>query len=99
MVSNLSAHGIVLQTWRKYGSLEAQAARMKAYGFEGSKGFDMNGLWQKGVDEREKERVAGLEMLDEVEEWELLAAHYCVVWGWRGDREGGNWEGWQNIGS
>jgi [phosphatase 2A protein]-leucine-carboxy methyltransferase len=21
--------------------------------------------------------------LDEVEEWELLARHYCVAWGWK----------------
>lgn len=84
MVSNLAARGIVLQTLRKYGSLEAQAARMKAYGFDGSGGADVNELWHKGVDEKEKERVAGLEMVDEVEEWELLAGHYCVVWGWRG---------------
>jgi len=94
MVSNLAARGIVLQTLRKYGSLAAQAARMKAYGFEGSGGADVNTLWEKGVDEREKERVAGLEMTDEVEEWELLAGHYCVCFGWRG---GGRWDGWKET--
>lgn len=92
MVSNLAARGIVLQTLRKYGSLEAQAARMRAYGFEGSGGADVNTLWSKGVEEKEKERVAGLEMVDEVEEWELLAGHYCVCWGWKGE---GVWEGWK----
>ena len=94
MVSNLAARGIVLQTLRKYGSLEAQAARMQAYGLERSGGADVNTLWEKGVDEAEKERVAGLEMVDEVEEWELLAGHYCVCWGWRGD---GIWQGWEDI--
>ncbi len=94
MVSNLAARGIELQTLRKYGSLEAQAARMKAYGFEGSGGADINALWEKSVDEKEKERVAGLEMVDEVEEWELLAGHYCVCWGWRGK---GTWEGWKDM--
>lgn len=93
MVLNLAARGIVLQTLRKYGSLEAQAARMKAYGFEGSGGADVNELWNKGVDEKEKGRVAGLEMVDEVEEWELLAGHYCVAWGWRGE----GWDGWQDV--
>lgn len=95
MVSNLRERGIVLQTLRKYGSLEAQAARMKAYGFQGSGGADVKQLWQNGVDEKEKERVAKLEMVDEVEEWELLAAHYCVVWGWRGEE--GIWEGWKKM--
>ena len=96
MVSNLAARGIVLQTLRKYGSLEAQAVRMKAYGLDDSGGDDVNGLWQKGVDEQEKARVAGLEMVDEVEEWELLAGHYCVVWGWRGGTDDTTWEGWQH---
>lgn len=49
---------------------------------------DVNHLWEKGVPAEEKARVAGLEMVDELEEWELLAAHYCVVWAWRDrDRE------------
>ncbi len=83
MISNLATRGIILQTLRKYGSLEAQAARMRAYGFEGSRGANVNELWEFGVKQPEKERVAGLEMLDEVEEWALLAAHYCVICGWR----------------
>lgn len=74
---------------------------------------DVNHLWATGVPDEEKARVAGLEMVDEVEEWELLAGHYCVVWAWRdgeaalagedgGDEvsagpEGGVWEGWRNV--
>lgn len=84
MVSNLAARGIELRTLMKYGSMEAQAARMRSYGFDGSQGMDVNELWLTGSDDEEKARVAGLEMMDEVEEWELLAAHYCVVWAWRG---------------
>ena len=98
MVSNLAARGIVLQTLRKYGSLEAQAARMKAYGFDDSRGMSVNEIWEKGVDEKEKERIAGLEMVDEVEEWELLAGHYCVVWGWKNgevEKKEGVWERWR----
>lgn len=94
MVSNLASRGIVLQTLRKYGSLEAQAARMKAYGFEGSGEADVKTLWEVGVEKKEKERIAGLEMMDEVEEWELLAGHYCVCFGWRGDRL---WDGWKEV--
>ena len=94
MVSNLASRGIELQTLRKYGSLEAQAARLKSYGFEHSGGADVNTLWKRTVDEKEKERVAGLEMVDEVEEWELLAGHYCVCWGWNGE---GVWDGWKAM--
>ena len=100
MVSNLAARGIVLQTLRKYGSLETQAARMSSYGFDDSRGADVNHLWERGVEEQEKERVAGLEMVDEVEEWKLLAEHYCVVWGWKnGDHGDGSelWDLWKKV--
>lgn len=97
MVSNLAARGIVLQTLKRYGSLEAQAARMKSYGLEGTGGASVKDLWDKGVEGIEKERVAGLEMVDEVEEWELLARHYCVAWGWRGGPEDDIWEGWKSL--
>ena len=97
MVSNLAARGIVLQTLKKYGSLEAQAARMKSYGLKGTGGASVKDLWDRAVGEEEKERVAGLEMVDEVEEWELLAGHYCVAWGWREGPEDDVWEGWKSM--
>ena len=95
MVSNLAARGIVLQTLKKYGSLEAQDARMKGYGLDSSAAATINTLWDKGVNEIEKERVSKLEMVDEVEEWELLADHYCVAWGWKGIAQ--VWSGWKRM--
>ena len=95
MVSNLAARGIVLQTLRRYGSFEAQEARMRAYGFSDSYGMNVKDLWEKEISEGEKSRIAGLEMLDEVEEWELLAAHYCTIWAWRGgDNDQSLWADW-----
>ena len=42
-------------------------------------------IWEDWVPEQEKERIDTLEGgLDEVEEWQLLAGHYIVAWGWRG---------------
>lgn len=103
MVSNLSARGIELQTLKKYSSLAAQKERLKSYGFgggmEGGGGIgvaDMNFLWEE-VNVKEKARVASLEMLDEVEEWRLLAGHYCVVWGWRNGVSGGEMEGSETL--
>lgn len=55
----------------------------------GVRARDVDECWEEGVSAEEKRRVAGLEMVDEVEEWRLLAQHYCVAWGWR-DREGGS---------
>ncbi|KAL9028935.1 MAG: hypothetical protein Q9196_002763 [Gyalolechia fulgens] len=103
MVSNLAARGIVLQTLKKYGSLDAQKERLRVYGFDGGReARTVDDLWEEGVDEGDKERVAGLEMVDEVEEWRLLAGHYCVAWGWRDghgeEKDPEVWEGWKDAG-
>lgn len=111
MVSNLALRGIHLQTLHQYASLEAQRERLKKHGFlDGQGAADVNFIWKNWIDEAEKERVSKLEMLDELEEWNLLAAHYCVAWGWREgqvshsseedkeDIEKG-FEGWKTIAS
>ncbi|KAI9760105.1 MAG: hypothetical protein M1835_000231 [Candelina submexicana] len=100
MVTNLAARGIVLQTLKKYSSLERQKERMRVMGFRSGQGAaDVDFIWEKWVSQEEKERVAGLEMLDEVEEWRMLARHYCVAWGWRngaGDSADG-FKAWQDV--
>lgn len=96
MVSNLAARGIVLQTLQKYHSLEAQKARLRSHGFSSAKAADVDFLWEYWVTATEKERIAKLEMVDEVEEWKLLAKHYCVVWGSRGTDDS-VWERWRNT--
>ena len=35
----------------------------------------------------EKNRINRIEMLDEIEEWELLMSHYCVSMGIKGGNE------------
>lgn len=88
MVSNLAARGIHLQTLHRYASLGLQKKRLQDSGFDAGQGAaDVDFIWDRWVSEAEKERVAALEMLDEIEEWKLLASHYCVAWGWR---EGGS---------
>jgi len=64
--------------------LDAQKERLWSYGFiDGGGAEDIDFLFQEWVDEREKKRIGRLEMLDEVEELNLLAKHYCVAWGFR----------------
>ena len=93
----------MLQTLYKYENLEAQRARLRGYGFTGGQeAKTVDTVWEEEVPRDEKERVAGLEMVDEVEEWRLLAGHYCVAWGWRdGDVNGDQvrvWDGWREKG-
>ncbi|CAI7608862.1 unnamed protein product [Penicillium glandicola] len=97
MVSNLAARGIQLKTLPRYASLEAQRGRFQEQGFgDGQAVADIEFIWKRWVNEDEKERVAGLEMLDELEEWQLLARHYCIAWGWR-DQDDTAFAGWKDL--
>ncbi|CAI7595518.1 unnamed protein product [Penicillium discolor] len=98
MVSNLAARGIQLKTLPTYASLEAQRGRFQDQGFgDGQAAADIEFIWKRWVNEDEKERVAGLEMLDEMEEWQLLARHYCIAWGWRDRHDTPAFAGWKDL--
>ena len=65
---------------------------------DGYKAMDTFFAWREWVGENEKERVGGLEMLDELEELELLLKHYCVAWGWRNGEDGNVFsEAWADV--
>lgn len=84
MISNLETRNIRLPTLTTYPGLGDQRARLSGYGFTGgAKAADTDFIWKQWISEDEKERVASLEMLDELEELELLLRHYCFAWGWR----------------
>lgn len=88
MVSNLASRGIHMQTLKRYSSLEAQRQRLKIAGLiDGQGARDVLTIWNTPdwTSEIERERVDRLEWLDEVEEWNLLASHYCIAWGHRGE--------------
>ena len=88
MISNLQNRNIHLHTLNACPELGDQRARIQGYVFnDGARVADTNTIWRKWINEEEKERIAGLEFLDELEELEMLLRHYCVAWGWR-DGEG-----------
>ncbi|KAF8430226.1 S-adenosyl-L-methionine-dependent methyltransferase [Tirmania nivea] len=99
MIQNLATRGIALQTLKKYSTLSRQKERLRMLGFKGGQAAgDVDWIWENWVGASEKGRLARLEMLDEVEEWKLLARHYCVVWGWKnGEGESMGWEGWKTV--
>jgi [phosphatase 2A protein]-leucine-carboxy methyltransferase len=98
MVSNLATRGIQLQTLHKYASLEAQRARLREHGLGSCQAAaDIDFIWERWVSEEEKDRVASLEMLDEMEEWQLLARHYCIAWGWRDGNDAEAFDGWKTM--
>ncbi|KAF2005883.1 leucine carboxyl methyltransferase 1 [Amniculicola lignicola CBS 123094] len=98
MISNLASRNIHLPTLTAYPELEDQRQRLKGYGFiHGFKAADTRLIWREWVTGEEKERVAGLEMLDEMEELDLLLKHYCVAWGWRDGGDGVFTRAWAAV--
>lgn len=96
MVQNLAMRGLSMPTMQKYPTLQSQLDRLREAGFlHAQNGADILWLWNNWVSPREKERISELEMVDEVEEWELLAKHYIVTWGWRELGSQGHFTEWR----
>ncbi|KPM38892.1 Leucine carboxyl methyltransferase 1 [Neonectria ditissima] len=85
MVSNLAARRISMPTVGVYREPADQDARLRQAGFEMVHHMTIEDIWETWVAPEEKQRVDSLEGLDEVEEWKLLAGHYIVVWGSKGN--------------
>jgi len=81
-----------------FENLAAQRTRLEKVPFpDGQRAADIAFIWDKWVDEQEKERVGKCEMLDEIEEWILLAQHYCIAWGWRDEGSDIFTEAWKSL--
>ncbi|PNS17484.1 hypothetical protein CAC42_8027 [Sphaceloma murrayae] len=99
MTSNLASRRIDMPSLHALPTLQRHRDRLSALGmvdvgartvldiYAGSR--EGGGRDEAWIGPEERERVERAEWLDEVEEWQLLAGHYCVVWGWRdGDGDG-----------
>eukprot|EP00013_Stygamoeba_regulata_P002976 CAMPEP_0177633928 /NCGR_PEP_ID=MMETSP0447-20121125/3099_1 /TAXON_ID=0 /ORGANISM="Stygamoeba regulata, Strain BSH-02190019" /LENGTH=313 /DNA_ID=CAMNT_0019135621 /DNA_START=6 /DNA_END=944 /DNA_ORIENTATION=+ len=81
MLRNLAARGCSLRSIKAYPTKEAQIARYRSSGFEQAvQVFDMNEITDRFLDVTDFRRIQRLEWLDEIEEWLMIQAHYCVVW-------------------
>lgn len=99
MISNLKMRNIYLHTLTAYPELGDQRARLQGYGFAAvAKAEDTSYIWRNWISDEEKERVAGLEFLDELEELELLLRHYCIAWGWRNGSSDVFSRAWASLG-
>ncbi|KAJ6789321.1 hypothetical protein PWT90_01061 [Aphanocladium album] len=85
MVSNLAARNIQMPGMDRYRNAKDQIQRLRDAGFGAAECKSVEAIWESWIDAAEKERVDQLEGLDEVEEWKLLAGHYIVVWGVKGE--------------
>ncbi|CAG8483406.1 618_t:CDS:2 [Paraglomus occultum] len=80
MLQNLRMRNIELRGICAYPSLESQKERFLKRGWTHAEAIDINELHDSHIDPHELERISKLELLDEIEEWRLLSAHYCIAW-------------------
>ncbi|KAI0263837.1 S-adenosyl-L-methionine-dependent methyltransferase [Gloeopeniophorella convolvens] len=98
MRANLRVRGVELPGAEPYADVEALRARFtRELGWARGRAVTLREVRARYVAPRERARLAGLEMLDEVEELELVLAHYAVSWGVREAPDGagaglGAWE-------
>ena len=85
MVRNLAQRGLELKTLATHPDIPSQKQRLRDAGFDEACAVTTRAVHDSWIDADERDRMASLEMLDEVEEWYMLAEHYCVSVGWSGE--------------
>ncbi|KAI0628948.1 leucine carboxyl methyltransferase [Trametes polyzona] len=81
MVNNLKARNVTLPGAEPYKSFESLPNRFLRHGWEVAKALTLKDIRRTYIDPSELERISELEMLDEIEELELVLAHYAITWG------------------
>ncbi|ORZ03045.1 leucine carboxyl methyltransferase 1 [Syncephalastrum racemosum] len=87
MLRNLESRDIQLKGIHAYPDLQHQERRFLDLGWRFAKAVDTNAIHDTYLVPGDLARMAKLEILDELEEWRLLAAHYCVAWACKSDNE------------
>jgi hypothetical protein len=84
MIQNLASRHLFIPSMKEYPNIIAQQQRLTQAKFsQHQNGATISWLWKNWVSNEEKARLSKIEMIDEVEEWELLSSHYLVMWGYR----------------
>jgi [phosphatase 2A protein]-leucine-carboxy methyltransferase len=92
-----------LKTLSAYPTLQRQTLRLKECGFiSGQEAIDINLAHDRWMGKDELTRISKLELLDEMEEWRLLASHYCLAWAWKAvdnanESHSGAFDEWNSI--
>ncbi|KAF2157842.1 LCM-domain-containing protein [Myriangium duriaei CBS 260.36] len=88
MASNLASRNISMPSLQALPTLEAHRGRLRTLGLTQVGGRTVRDIYASSsasewISLAERARVERLEWVDEVEEWNLLAGHYGIIWGWR----------------
>ncbi|CAH0473602.1 unnamed protein product [Peronospora belbahrii] len=79
MMANIKARGCDLLSIYDFPTVEAQIARFIQHSYELAQCWDMNKIYYHYLDPSERTKCEKLEIFDELEEFHLLQAHYCIV--------------------
>ncbi|KAI0368987.1 leucine carboxyl methyltransferase [Pilatotrama ljubarskyi] len=81
MVSNLKARNVTLPGAEPYPTFASLPNRFLQHGWEVAKALTLKDIRREYIGPSELDRISQLEMLDEIEELELVLAHYAITWG------------------
>ncbi len=85
MARNLAERGYSLRGLAAFPDLDAQRRRYAELGYDAVTVADMNDVYYRLLHPEAVARAERLELFDEVEEWHLMSAHYCIAVAVRGD--------------
>ncbi|KAL1756640.1 S-adenosyl-L-methionine-dependent methyltransferase [Schizophyllum commune] len=83
MVNNLRVRNVSLPGADPYPTFASLPSRFSHHGFQHAHALTLKDIRQQYIEDEELERISHLEMLDEIEELELVLAHYAITWGVR----------------
>jgi len=99
MRANLQARNVSLPGADPYTTLASLPNRFLQHGFSTSQALTLREIRRTYIEPSERERIARLEMLDEIEELELVLEHYAITWGIKlpanASRLKANWTQWR----
>eukprot|EP00802_Teleaulax_amphioxeia_P030225 Tamp_32692.p1 GENE.Tamp_32692~~Tamp_32692.p1 ORF type:complete len:164 (+),score=36.59 Tamp_32692:154-645(+) len=78
MVTNIAARGCGLKSIHAFPDIDTQCRRYLERGWQRCEGKTMLHMFD-ATNSDELRRVARVEWFDEVEEWQLIQAHYCIM--------------------
>ncbi|KAI0359601.1 leucine carboxyl methyltransferase [Trametes cingulata] len=81
MVNNLKARNVTLPGAEPYPTFASLPNRFLQHGWDMAKALTLKDIRREYIAPSELERISQLEMLDEIEELELVLAHYAITWG------------------
>jgi hypothetical protein len=79
MMRSLEERGYSLRGLLAFPDIASQTQRYLELGYSHASVWDMNDVYYRLLPQNEVARIERLELFDEVEEWHLMSAHYCIA--------------------